>query len=188
MPHSVQPPATFSAQLCWPRKITGCQTPNTLKTWFNVEIRPSVGIPRVVEVRVAEVRTGIRIHAVRPRVLRVQREGVRELVPEAGNHHVAVGFSLAAESIDAVDKRIQRRSQNRSIGVCVVVVQQVMAQSCPYIPHPPPRHDPGRYPSPANSGATYWVGKLFGRPPRFAPPAVGSPALLKVVIVCGLTG
>ena len=62
-----------------------------------------------------------------PRYTALQRESVRELVLEAGEHHVVIRGTLAAERIDAVYQRVQRGSHDRSLRVCIVVVNEMLA-------------------------------------------------------------
>ena len=84
-----------------------------------VEIGLTVGKTSVVEIGAAEIRTRISVETMGPGVLRIQREILRELVLETGEHHVVVGATLAAERVDAAYKGVQRCPEDRSESVRV---------------------------------------------------------------------
>jgi len=56
-----------------------------------------------------------------PGVLHINREASRELMLDPGQHHVVVGFALAAEDVDAVDQGIERRALDDSETVRILV-------------------------------------------------------------------
>src|ERR1700733_4961045 len=90
-----------------------------LERLIDVEVRSSVGVFRIVEIGIAEVRARVSIHAVTPGILRFRREGMRELVLDPGEHHVVVRLTLAAEGVDAIYQGVQWRPNNISKGVCI---------------------------------------------------------------------
>src|SRR5580704_7789983 len=98
-----------------------------LNRLVDVEVRPSVGELGVVKIRVAKIRAGVCIQAVAPGILPLRGEGVRELMLEPGEQHIVVGFTLAAEGVDAIHQGVQRCPRDLSESVCVIVVQGVMS-------------------------------------------------------------
>src|SRR5580698_7659196 len=75
-----------------------------LERLVDVKVRPSVRILGMIQIGIAAVWAGVGIHAMRPRVLCFRREGVRELMLQAREQHIVVGFALATEGVNAVDK------------------------------------------------------------------------------------
>ncbi len=69
----------------------------------DVKVRPAVGVSGVVQIGTPLIRTGVCILAVAPCKLSFGREGMGELMLEAGEHHVVTRLSLAAKGVDAVD-------------------------------------------------------------------------------------
>ena len=98
-----------------------------LERLIDVEIRPPICIVGIEEIGTAKVWSRIGIPAMCPGVLHINREASRELMPDPGQHHVVVGFALAAEDVDAVDQGIERRALDDSETVRIIVEQKVMA-------------------------------------------------------------
>ena len=117
MPLSDHPPAIFSAQSMAAVKDNWLPDTKNLERLIDVEVRSPVGVLGIVQIGIAIIRARIGIHAVGPGILRFRREGMRELMLEPGEHHVVVRLTLAAEGVDAIYQRVQRRPNNVSESV-----------------------------------------------------------------------
>src|SRR5271155_4811245 len=100
-----------------------------LELLIDVEVRSPVGVLRIVQIGIAEIRPRVGIHAVSPRILRFRREGMRELMLEPGEQHVVVRLAPTSKGVDAVHQGVLRSPQDISESGGVIVVQRMVSRA-----------------------------------------------------------